>query len=1052
MNALLTPSAPDYMQGNSPPFFKQRMPIDDIVADVTAFDNLSHRITTIVYYDSIYNAKTSFTFPTCALSDFNSSVFKPKGKQLRGLDLDKKPALGKAVDVREECIKNICAAVVLVRDEENEDDFLGGTTLSHHVPQYVQKVIDRAVNKDSAAITIQSIARKWIDYCNFKPKMMQLKKEKVAAIKIQGRARGNKARADLKQPRLRHAAARRIQSKIRSILSRMLVADLKEQIYAAVRLQSLARQRRAEGVAEVERIRKREATEWSASIALQGQMRMALSRRELGHRKRQKKSAVLIQSLERRRKAERVVKAKRTQKREATEWSASTVLQGQMRMALSRRELQHRKLQKKSAIALQSKARQNLARRNLHHRRRERYAAVTIQSKARQKVARKKVVLRKQFVRNLEENSTVVLQKRARVLIARKKVRGMKKEVSASTLLQAQMRMALSRRELFCRKERRDASITIQCKFRCIQAFKYASEIRKIRDNILSMQLKIRKHEASIVLQKFARCIKAKRIVNQTRRKKLQAILIQKRIRMVNAKMKLNGKKEEVASMLLRRNASAVVLQCAFRLAKAAKLRNAMAGEHMSAIVLQCSWRMTKAKLETQQLAKVSLEIAKAKKIQALWRMGASKAAVAKKRGAMAALQRALEERREACSVLIQAKIRASLARRHVKIVRMRITAAVKIQKLARVILMKRAVKKIRIEKLMAVRIQTFLRSKVEKSKFIQLLELHNAALFIQCQARVLFSKNKLKEKRLRMDGVKWDRMILIQKRVRMCIARWHVEELRERRRAGGVLQRAVRVYQARERLKDLRFLWSIYVSKVVKVQSLWRRRTAMLWLKQWMEWWKWENANAVLIQARWRGVFARKTVKEWKEYWHKFDMACKIQARVRGAKARKDYYFGTESRRPKSPIFFSWVRHGRVDNLKELLDWKPTFGQLEDKPSFNGVEFHPDIVSHGNNTLLMTAACAGNRRIVKELVAAGASIDAVDDNGNTAAHFCFLSGHHDLGYYIVDSLGADDTIENNDGADCYAMTDVQLENKRPSMFIEGALGSNIVLNYGEGV
>lgn len=56
----------------------------------------------------------------------------------------------------------------------------------------------------------------------------------------------------------------------------------------------------------------------------------------------------------------------------------------------------------------------------------------------------------------------------------------------------------------------------------------------------------------------------------------------------------------------------------------------------------------------------------------------------------------------------------------------------------------------------------------------------------------------------------------------------------------------------------------------------------------------------------------ARREMKEWKEYWATFALVSKIQARVRGMRARKEYYFEPAAARPKSPIFFSWVRHQR--------------------------------------------------------------------------------------------------------------------------------------------
>ena len=99
-----------------------------------------------------------------------------------------------------------------------------------------------------------------------------------------------------------------------------------------------------------------------------------------------------------------------------------------------------------------------------------------------------------------------------------------------------------------------------------------------------------------------------------------------------------------------------------------------------------------------------------------------------------------------------------------------------------------------------AILIQTLWRSKNEKSKFIKVLELHNAAMFIQCLARMRAGKKVAAEIRAKLNVEKWSKMILIQKRVRICLARWNVQEMREMEREGLVIQCAVRCWIARER------------------------------------------------------------------------------------------------------------------------------------------------------------------------------------------------------------------------------------------------------------
>ena len=163
--------------------------------------------------------------------------------------------------------------------------------------------------------------------------------------------------------------------------------------------------------------------------------------------------------------------------------------------------------------------------------------------------------------------------------------------------------------------------------------------------------------------------------------------------------------------------------------------------------------------------------------------------------------------------------------------------------------------------------------------------------------------------------------------------------------------------------------------------------------------------------------------------------------------KARKDYYFEPASARPKSPLFFSWVRHQRFELLEGVLDWEPSF--KEPILEVEGEEWNLEVRGGNGNSLLMTAAQVGSKRIVKDLAKAGANLDATNDEGNTAAHFAFLYGFNDLGYYMVDVLGCDDGMENGQGLDCYAMVGGEVEVKRPDMYLgDGALGSNIALNY----
>jgi hypothetical protein len=96
----------------------------------------------------------------------------------------------------------------------------------------------------------------------------------------------------------------------------------------------------------------------------------------------------------------------------------------------------------------------------------------------------------------------------------------------------------------------------------------------------------------------------------------------------------------------------------------------------------------------------------------------------------------------------------------------------------------------------------------------------------------------------------------------------------------------------------------------------------------------------------------------------------------------------------------FRCARMGRADELEDLL----LTGLLD-------VNAERDA---GGNTLLIVAAQAGQRRVVKQLLRRGADLNAQNGKGNTALHYCFMYNFRDLGEYLI-SKGADDTISNAD-------------------------------------
>ena len=60
-----------------------------------------------------------------------------------------------------------------------------------------------------------------------------------------------------------------------------------------------------------------------------------------------------------------------------------------------------------------------------------------------------------------------------------------------------------------------------------------------------------------------------------------------------------------------------------------------------------------------------------------------------------------------------------------------------------------------------------------------------------------------------------------------------------------------------------------------------------------------------------------------------------------------------------------------------------------------------------------------GNKKMAKLVLRHGADMNAQNNRGQAALHYCFAYGYHALGEYLV-SKGCDPTIRNNDGLTCY--------------------------------
>ena len=101
----------------------------------------------------------------------------------------------------------------------------------------------------------------------------------------------------------------------------------------------------------------------------------------------------------------------------------------------------------------------------------------------------------------------------------------------------------------------------------------------------------------------------------------------------------------------------------------------------------------------------------------------------------------------------------------------------------------------------------------------------------------------------------------------------------------------------------------------------------------------------------------------------------------------------------------FSRIRHRRYEDVMEILEAHRI--DLETRDEFG-------------NTLLMLAAQTGSKRMCKILMRNGASLAAQNLRGQTVLHFCYAFNYGALGEYLK-SKGADDTLLNQFGLDCYS-------------------------------
>jgi len=98
-----------------------------------------------------------------------------------------------------------------------------------------------------------------------------------------------------------------------------------------------------------------------------------------------------------------------------------------------------------------------------------------------------------------------------------------------------------------------------------------------------------------------------------------------------------------------------------------------------------------------------------------------------------------------------------------------------------------------------------------------------------------------------------------------------------------------------------------------------------------------------------------------------------------------------------------SKIRHRRYEDVIAMLD--------------KGIS--TEVRDEFGNTTLMLAAQAGSKRMCKILMRHGADLNARNNRGQTALHFCYSFRYVELGDYLR-AKGADDMILNDHGLTCY--------------------------------
>jgi len=734
--------------------------------------------------------------------------------------------------------------------------------------------------REGAGLVIQTKIRQILA----KERVKMVRAMEESALKIQGRHRVNMSKkifADMMTSRAKGRSAVIIQRQVRRVLALNMFLKMAKKAadrkgWGAEILQSWWK-----GVIEKRMMVQREVS----ALRIQKRIRGVLGRWFAERFRDRNRRALQIQTVQRARKAKRIVNAKRTLLKNRQE-AAAVVIQSRVgRSFLARRE-----------VALV--------------RREKNEGAVKIQSAYKGSTCRKRCKL-------LRESNELVTQSSVKIQTAWRRYNGilfywkLVIEHNAAIYIQTQARMLFARKYALKLQEAHfkgvfNAASLIEALCRGVIARKLCGEMRDMRERIEQMRKELRRAEAVVAIQRIyrgkvlnPRKVEArKRVVVEEEikyeEKRRSAVAIQKRMRFCIAGMVVERRRVEVKS--------ATMLQCLARGKRAKetrlKLIEILKMRTHSATVIANWWRVKKAELI---LGVMKLENVGAMTIQnGLYRVWKAKRVVEEEIG-----KKIVKEEKEKME---QERRKEELRREAIRLEeeRKREKGAIILQKLAR--------------RRLAMKVIGVLRS-------LKLVKEKKAAETCQRAMRCVLARWKMGEMRLEKE-----KCVCLQRVVRGRLGRRRWDRLKEAQRAHDLLrseaavalQCFVRAAIARDTLRVNRHVWRLERDLKEEhgatiIQSLVRRRIVDIRVNNW-------KRAALIIQTASRRKDAYRYVRYWREYFdYQYWQAVLIQKVFRGFKGRKDMFFGIDAlgcEGQKDPIFFSWVRHRKIDKIREAIEY----------------------------------------------------------------------------------------------------------------------------------